>query len=91
MSLDIVVVIGGGMADPVEALILDLLEWIGPQSRPYSEVIEVWRTSRPRLPVWEEANARGLLAHQHQFGTEKRIAVSESGALLLRSRSSDST
>jgi hypothetical protein len=39
--------------------VLDLLEWIGRESRPYSEVIEVWRTSCPKLPVWEEANARG--------------------------------
>src|SRR5438094_6136382 len=48
------------MTDTVEALILDLLEWIGPESRPYAEVIEAWRTSCPRLPVWEEANQRGL-------------------------------
>jgi hypothetical protein len=33
------------MADPIDALVLDLLEWIGPLSRPYSEVIEAWRTS----------------------------------------------
>jgi hypothetical protein len=43
------------MSNTVDALILDLLEWIGPESRPYSEVIEAWRTSCPRLPVWEEA------------------------------------
>ena len=46
------------MSDPVDALILDLLEWIGPDSRPYPEVIGAWRTSCPRLPVWEEANSR---------------------------------
>ena len=45
--------------EPVDALILDLLEWIGPGARPYPEVIDTWRTSCPRLPVWEEANARG--------------------------------
>ena len=28
------------MPDVVEPLILDLLEWIGPAPRPYSEVIE---------------------------------------------------
>jgi len=32
----------------VDALILDLLEWIGTRSRPYSEVIEAWRASCPR-------------------------------------------
>jgi len=54
--------------EPVEALILDLLEWIGPQPRPYSEVIEAWRTSCPRLPVWEDANDRGFVEQQHGEG-----------------------
>jgi len=45
----------------VVALILDLLEWIGPQTRPYREVMEAWRTSCPRLPVWEEAQERGFI------------------------------
>ena len=49
------------MADPVESLISDLLEWLEPGPRPYFDVMEAWRTSCPRLPVWEEANARGLV------------------------------
>jgi hypothetical protein len=32
------------MPDPVDTLILDLLEWIGPKARPYREVMEAWRT-----------------------------------------------
>jgi hypothetical protein len=27
-------------------LIFDLLEWIGPDGRPYAEVIEAWRPAR---------------------------------------------
>src|SRR5215813_9143167 len=42
--------------ETVDALILDLLEWIGPEPRPYAEVLDAWRTSCPRLPVWEDAN-----------------------------------
>ena len=49
----------GGVTDAVDALILDLLEWVGPAPRPYAEVMEAWRTSCPRLPVWEDANDRG--------------------------------
>jgi D-3-phosphoglycerate dehydrogenase / 2-oxoglutarate reductase len=49
------------VADPVDALILDLLEWIGSAPRPYAEVIDAWRTSCPRLPIWEEANDRGFV------------------------------
>ena len=74
------------MADPVEPLVVDLLEWLGPGPRPYSEVIEVWRTSCPRLPVWEEANARGFLERRHQAGSEARVQVSPAGWAFLESR-----
>jgi hypothetical protein len=67
------------MSDPVDALVIDLLEWIGPQTRPYAEVIDVWRTSCPRLPVWEEANARGYIVSKHFAGTGTLISVSPSG------------
>jgi hypothetical protein len=50
------------VTDSVDALILDLLEWLGSQPRPYAEVIDAWRTSCPRLPVWEEATDRGFVA-----------------------------
>jgi hypothetical protein len=71
------------MFDPVDALILDLLEWIGPGSRPYSEVIEAWRTSCPRLPVWEEANSRGFIDHEHRDGIGGFVSVSTSGRAFL--------
>jgi hypothetical protein len=50
------------MTDTVEPLILDLLEWVASRDRSYEEVMDAWRTSCPRLPVWEEANDRGLIA-----------------------------
>jgi len=46
----------------VDNLILDLLEWITKQQRTYEQTMDAWRTSCPRLPVWEEANDRGLVA-----------------------------
>jgi len=67
------------MPDPVDALVIDLLEWIGPRTRPYAEVIDVWRTSCPRLPVWEEANARGYIVREHIAGIGTFISVSPNG------------
>ena len=49
------------MADTLTPLICDFLEWLDRQPRTHAEVIESWRTSCPRLPVWEEANARGFV------------------------------
>ena len=72
------------MADAVvESLVLDLLEWIGPDPRPYDEVIEAWRTSCPRLPVWEDANDRGLIDVHDDDGRGRLVAVSEVGRRYL--------
>ena len=71
------------MPDVVEPLILDLLEWIGPASRPYGEVMDAWRTSCPRLPVWEEANARGFVARQHRHGAGAFVTVTSEGRAYL--------
>jgi hypothetical protein len=67
------------MPETVEPLILDLLEWIGPTPRPYPEVLDAWRTSCPRLPVWEEANARGFIAREHRQGVGAFVSVSAAG------------
>jgi hypothetical protein len=76
--------IGPPGSDTVDTLILDLLEWIGPESRPYAEVLEAWRTSCPRLPVWEDANERGFIARRHVRGRGALVSVSAAGAEYLR-------
>lgn len=48
-----------GIAD--NPLVLDFLEWLAASPRPYAEVMEVWRTSCPRLPVWEDAVDAGAV------------------------------
>ena len=74
------------MPDSLDALILDLLEWIGPKPRPYREVIDAWRTSCPRLPVWEDANERGLIERHYSPGEEATVRVSARGTELLAER-----
>ena len=72
------------MTDNVENLILDLLEWLDSGPRPYSEVLDAWRTSCPRLPVWEEVNDRGFVERHHVPELGQFISVSEAGAEHLR-------
>jgi hypothetical protein len=67
------------MSETVEALILDLLEWIGPGSRPYAEVLDAWRTSCPRLTVWEDANEQGYIATRFEPGRGEFVSVSAVG------------
>ena len=74
------------MADTVlEPLILDLLQWLSDSERTYEEVMDAWRTSCPKLTVWEDANDRGLIATE-QVNGRKLIRPSPSGFALLEQR-----
>jgi hypothetical protein len=73
-----------GVSDAVDPLILDLLEWMGPEPRRYTDVLEAWRTSCPRLPVWEDANDRGFIARRHVPGRGLLASVSPAGVEHLR-------
>jgi hypothetical protein len=69
----------------VEALILDLLEWAAKRERTYEEVMDAWRTSCPKLPVWEDANDRGLVKRDEVNGRSV-VRVTTSGLALLEQR-----
>jgi len=71
--------------EPVEALMRDLLLSLDRGERPYSDVMSAWRTSCPRLPVWEEVNDRGLVARTLRNG-EKMVTITEDGRAFLRNR-----
>ena len=49
------------MSSAPETLVLDLVEWVAKEPRTYAEVLDAWRTSCPRLTVWEDALERGLV------------------------------
>jgi hypothetical protein len=70
--------------EPVDPLVLDLLEWIGPRSRTYAETIEAWKTSCPRLTVWEDASDQGLVARRCGPGRDTLISITAAGADLLK-------
>jgi len=72
------------MSENVDDLILDLLEWIGPGQRPYTETLDAWRTSCPRLPVWEDATDRGFIERRREPGQAAVVLVSASGTAHLR-------
>jgi hypothetical protein len=61
-----------------EPLILDLVESIAAGPRAYADVMEAWRTSCPRLTVWEDAVDRGLIARAGAF-----VEITADGRALL--------
>jgi hypothetical protein len=72
------------MVDTTDPLVLDLVEWIAREPRRYAEVIETWRTSCPRLTIWEDAADQGYVARETIAGTGIVVVVTEDGEKLLR-------
>ena len=64
-------------------LVLDFLEWIAARPRPYSEVMDAWRTSCPRLTVWEDAKERGFIVRRHIAGDEMIVELAPLGRSFL--------
>jgi hypothetical protein len=73
------------MNEPVEPLVHDLLEWLAREERSYADTMEAWRTSCPRLPVWEEANDRGLVMRVVRDG-QAMIELTGAGRALIAGR-----
>ena len=65
-------------------LLLDLVEWIARGPKSYSDVMEAWRTSCPRLQIWEDAVDHGFLIRQHVEPDGSHVMVTDKGLQFLR-------
>lgn len=72
------------MTETADPLVLDFVEWIAREPRAYAEVVATWKTSCPRLTIWEDAADRGLVARATVAGRGLVIAVTAEGERLLR-------
>jgi hypothetical protein len=63
----------------IDALMLDLVEWLSRRPRSYAETIEAWRTSCPRLTVWEDAMEQGLITCITEAGGILRVVATPLG------------
>lgn len=71
------------MPNELDALVLDLIEWVAKEPRTYTEVMDAWRTSCPRLTVWEDAIERGFVERSFIDG-ERLVLVTELGQDFLK-------
>lgn len=70
------------MTERTHPLVLDLVEWVAARPRAYAEVMEAWRTSCPRFPIWEDAVDQGLVAREYRNGVAI-VTVTSLGRALL--------
>ena len=66
------------------ALVLDLVQWVAEQPRAYHDVMAAWRTSCPRLTIWEDAVDAGFVACKHAHGTGTTVEATAAGRAFLR-------
>lgn len=66
------------------SLVRDLVRWLCEQPRAYDEVMEAWRTSCPRLTVWEDAVDAGLVSVGYgPSGRGRLVSATEAGRRFL--------
>ncbi|HUI16973.1 MAG TPA: hypothetical protein VL244_04860 [Alphaproteobacteria bacterium] len=71
------------MADALTSLTLDFLAWLAETPRSYGEVMEAWRTSCPRLTVWEDAVDGGLVCRRQSAGDAPLVELTARGREVL--------
>jgi hypothetical protein len=59
------------MTEPTSLIMLQFLAWIGDRPRTYAQTMEAWRSTCPRLSVWEDAVLAGLV----RVGGDRERAV----------------
>ncbi len=70
-------------------LLIELLTWVTATPRTYAETMEAWRTSCPRMPIWEDAIRAGLVEVWSDDDTRLSgsfVRLTSSGRALLAGR-----
>jgi len=78
------------MPDPADALTLQFLAWVAEEPRTYAQAMEAWRSTCPRLSIWEDAILDGLVAFAG--GTtrnQSRVVLTPKGRARLREGESE--
>jgi hypothetical protein len=72
------------MPDPVHALTLQFLAWVAEAPRSYAQAMDAWRSTCPRLSIWEDAILDGLVAFEGgATRNQSRVALTPKGRALL--------
>ena len=72
------------MTETADPLVLDFVEWIAREPRLYADVVAAWKTSCPRLTIWEDAADRGYVTRESIAGVGVFVIATEDGERLLR-------
>jgi hypothetical protein len=74
------------MTTTCDPLVFDLVQWVARAPRTYAEVIDAWKTSCPRLTVWEDAIDQGFITRKNIGARGTIVVVTGAGRALLEGR-----
>jgi hypothetical protein len=70
------------MSDSPSLIMIQFLSWVADRPRSYAETMDAWRTSCPRLSVWEDAVIANLVRLEGEGG--RAVKLTDRGAAVLR-------
>lgn len=74
------------MSDALRLLTVQFLAWVAERPRTYPETMEAWRTSCPRLSVWEDATLAGLVRLEGGSDRQTLVRLTPAGQSALESQ-----
>ena len=72
------------MSDSPSLIMIQFLSWVADRPRTYAQAMDAWRTSCPRMPIWEDAVSNGLLAlDSGSTMRDRRVVLTPRGYTVL--------
>ena len=73
---------------PASLIMVQFLAWVAEREHTYAEAMEAWRTSCPRLSVWEDASLDGLVRLEADDQRRTVVRLSPRGRAVLAAATS---
>ena len=72
------------MPESVSLLMVQFLDWVSFRPRTYADAMDAWRTSCPRLSVWEDALVDGLVEIEGGPSRQSEVRLTPQGRAILQ-------
>jgi hypothetical protein len=74
--------------NPAGYLTVQFLNWVAEQPRTYGDAMDAWRSSCPRLTIWDDAVRDGLVRMENGRGPMRQslVKLTDRGRMVLKAR-----
>jgi hypothetical protein len=69
------------MSESPSLIMIQFLAWVADRPRTYAQAMEAWRSTCPRLSVWEDAIIEGLVRIEN--GADRAVTLTPQGRGVL--------